>query len=404
MTPTNRGAGSATRPLSAERALEFARRRLLAFEADLALLVNIDSGSHNPAGVNAVADVVQQRMGALGWTVTRQADPGGRSGDTVIARCRGEGSARVLLLAHMDTVFDDGTAQERPFTVRGGRAYGPGVADDKGGLLAGVAAAGVLADAGVHAFEQLILCASPDEEIGSPSAQQTITELAAGCDAVLCLECAREDGTLVTARKGIIDLTVDIRGRAAHPGIEPERGANAAVAAARLALVADGLNGTSPGASVNVGRLRAGARTNVVPDTAQLVMEARARTETDLNVLVEAIRLQVEAMSSGATNAELRLSAYSPPWETSPASLQLVDAARVVAAEQGLAVTAAATGGAADANYAAATGTPTLDGLGPVGGNDHSPAEWLDLTSVVPRVALLARLIAHVSQAGDDAR
>lgn len=393
-----------TPDLTASLALELAHRRLPQFVDDLALLVGIDSGSTNPLGVNKVADVVAQRLTGLGWAVTRQSDPTAESGDVVVGRRRGAGTARVLMLAHMDTVFGDGIAAERPFTVRGTRGHGPGVADDKGGLLAGVAAAGVLADAGVRTFGELVFCATPDEEVGSPSARDTIADLAAEADWVLCLECAREDGSLVSARKGIVDITVDIRGRAAHSGIEPERGASAALAAARFVLAVDALNASFVGVSVNVGRIEAGGRSNVIPDAAQVGMEARARTAAGLDALVDAVRQHAHALEIPGTTAEVQLSAHCPPLEPSASSMRLADLARTLAAEQGLNLATVATGGAADANYAAATGTPTLDGLGPIGGNDHSCQEWLDLESVVPRVALLARLIARLSGTSSDAR
>ncbi|WP_431943471.1 M20/M25/M40 family metallo-hydrolase [Micromonospora marina] len=373
--------------------------RLSAYHDRLARLVAVDSGSGQVDGLREAADLVQGWCLAAGLAVERVpvADPaGGPLGDVLIARRRGAGTRRVLLAGHLDTVFPPGTAAARPFRVQDGRAYGPGVSDDKGGVLAGLAAVEVLTALDRHRYGELVLVCTPDEEIGSVGSRPLLRTLGAEADVALCLECARDNGDLVSARKGVADLAVTLRGRAAHAGIEPERGASALLAAARLTVALDQLNGRWPGVTVNVGALEAGGRPNVVADRARMLVDLRAwRIGEYEAALAEIRRLVAEPVVSGV-HAELTVHAPTPPWEPGPAGRRLAELAAKVGAGLGVPVSHTATGGCADANLLAEAGAAVLDGLGPIGGADHSPGEWLDLDSVVPRVALLAGLIDAV--------
>lgn len=376
--------------------LASARGALPAYIDDLQHLVGIDSGTPNAEGVNKVADAVVERLMPLPWQIERFAT--GASGDVVVAHGR-SAQPRVVLLGHLDTVFADGEAARRPFRVDAdGRARGPGVSDDKGGILAGVLALRLLADRGVD-LDEVALCLSPDEEVGSPTARGVIERLAAGAQAVLSLECARENGALVRARKGVTDVRIELHGRAAHAGIEPERGADAALAAAKLVIALAGVPDEVAGCRVNVGVIRAGERVNVVCDAASVALEIRAATARTIEAAVAAVRRAATRVADdhgGSITATVHLSAECPPWEERCDDDQLVALAVEVGRAVGVDVTATRTGGVADANYAAATGTATLDGLGPVGGDDHSAVEWLDTTSVAPRVALLAGMLARL--------
>ncbi|GAA4038600.1 M20 family metallopeptidase [Nonomuraea soli] len=361
---------------------------LSAFVRDLRTLVSIDSGSYDAAGVNKVADVMADRLGDLGFTIERTTlSPD--LGDLVVGRRPGSGP-RVLLLAHMDTVFGPGTAAVRPFLIQDGRAYGPGVCDDKAGLVAGLLAAALAPEA------ELTFCCSPDEEIGAPGSREAIEKLAREADYVLSLECARENGDLVIARKGITDVTLTVRGRAAHAGIEPERGADAALAAAHLVVGLDQLDGLAPGVTVNAGVIRAGTRPNVVAAEAVIEVEVRAHAVRDLDAALAAIDRLAARSPVPDTSVLVERAAACPPMEATPASLAMLALAADIAAELGFPLAGAATGGIGDANLASGTGTPTLDGLGPVGGGDHSDDEWLDLSSVEPRITLLASLIRRL--------
>ena len=369
------------------------------FRRDLRELVSIDSGSASPAGVDAAGDWCAARLLDLGFEVERQPTPevdGARFGGLVVGRLRGSGRGRILLFAHLDTVFADGTAAARPYREEGGRAYGPGVCDDKGGALAGLYAAQCLIEAGFTGFAELVLAFTPDEEVGSPASRPVLARLATGMDAALCLECARENGDLVSARKGVADVRLEVRGRAAHAGVEPHRGRNAALEAARLLLDVYELDGARPGLTVNIGVVRAGERANVVAASASLHGEVRAETLDDLEWALARIEMRANETVVPGVSAIAERGDVCPPLEGSSTS-GLLAAAHVVAGELGLRIDAAATGGVSDANFVAATGVPVLDGLGPIGGDDHAESEWLDLGSVPDRVALLAGLVIRVA-------
>jgi len=376
---------------------EVARREVSFLEA-LEDMVNIDCGSFSPDGVNHIADRCEQRFREGGWQVERRphvpADGEAPLGDLVIGTLRGDGGSRVLLVGHMDTVFDEGTAAARPFRIEGGIARGPGVSDMKAGLLAGFAAVEALQQAGSTSFDRITYVCNPDEEVGSPFSGPVIRELAPSHDVAFVLECARANGDIVSARKGVTDHVVVFRGLAAHAGVEPEKGRHAVLAAARATVALQALNGRWPGVSVNVGVSRGGTRPNVVPDLAELQVDLRATTwEAQETAEAEIVRACQDAIEEGVT-VEVRADGWHRPMERSAASARLVERAVAIAGDLGFSVRDAATGGASDGNTTSAAGTPTLDGLGPIGGAAHAVDEWLDVESITPRVSLLAGLIA----------
>lgn len=378
---------------------ELAAARYDRFVSELEQMVNVDCGSYTPDGVNAIADLCESRMRARGWSVERRVHEPGENepqlGDLVIGTLEGGGGPNVLLVGHMDTVFDEGTVAERPFRIEGDLALGPGVSDMKGGLLTGFHAVDALQDAGFGGFGRITYVCNPDEEIGSPMSGPVIRELAPVHDAAFVLEGARANGDIVSARKGITDYAIEFVGRAAHAGVEPEKGANAVLAAAKATIAMQALNGRWPGVTVNVGVARGGTRTNVVAERCVLQVDLRSpelatleEAETEIDRICE---------NHGVTGVTVRVegNGWHRPMEKKEGGARLAVLAIEIGSELGFDLRDAATGGASDANTTSAAGTPTIDGLGPIGGDDHAPAEWLDLTSVVPRVTLLAALISR---------
>jgi glutamate carboxypeptidase len=379
---------------------EAVQARLPRYLAELEALVNVDCGSYTAAGVNRVADRVAASLAELGAEVERiphPARPGElQLGDLVIGHLAGDGPRR-LLIGHMDTVFDEGTCAARPYHVRGGRALGPGTSDMKGGLLAGLHALAALAETGERPAVTFV--ANPDEEIGSTFSGAHIRRLAPDHDVSLVLESARASGAIVSARKGIADIELNFAGRAAHAGVEPEKGRSAILAAARQVVALHELNGRWPDVTLNAGVIAGGTRPNVVPAECRLQVDLRASTAEAFDAArAEVERLVMESPVEGVT-CRVRELASHRPMEKTPATGRLAALAIDIAGELGFELTDAATGGASDANTTAGLGVPTLDGLGPIGGDDHSADEWLDLASVVPRTALLATLIARVGEA-----
>jgi glutamate carboxypeptidase len=370
------------------------------FVQALERMVNVDCGSYTPEGVNEIADLCEARFAARGWSVERRSheprDEEPRLGDLVIGRLEGSGGPRVLLIGHTDTVFDPGTVAERPFRVDGDRALGPGVSDMKGGLLTGFFAVETLQDAGFDGFARITYVCNPDEEIGSPWSREAIRALAAEADAAFVLEGARENGDIVSARKGVSDFRIEIVGRAAHAGVEPERGRSAILEAAHKTVALQELNGRWPGVTVNVGVVQGGTRTNVVAERCVIEVDVRSPEEATLVEAEDEVRRIAGEHRVPDVAVDVTGGAWHRPMEKREGGARLAALATDVARELGFELRDAATGGASDANTTSSAGVPTLDGLGPVGGDDHGPREWIDLASLVPRIALLSGLMSRL--------
>ena len=379
---------------------EIAARRYDGFVEALREMVNIDCGSYTTEGVNRIADLCAERFERGGWTVERRAHVPGegeqRLGDLVIGRLTGSGGARVLMIGHTDTVFDPGTVAERPFRIEGDRALGPGVSDMKGGLLTGFFAVEVLQEAGFDGFGSITYICNPDEEIGSPWSREVIKAEAATADVALVLEGARENGDVVSARKGVSDYRIEIVGRAAHAGVEPERGRSAIVEAAHKTVALHALNSRWPGVTVNVGVVEGGSRPNVVAERCVLEVDVRSPEESTFQEAERAVGAIAIEHTVADVTVHVTGGGWHRPMEKGEGGARLAALAIQVAGELGFDLQDAATGGASDANTTSAAGVPTLDGLGPVGGDDHGPNEWLDLTSVVPRISLMSGLLSRL--------
>ncbi len=401
---------TATGPISAAELELEALRTSIAFDlpaylADLERLVNIDCGTYTPEGVDEVGRWTASFLGQLGAEIDVRPDPNGQYGKTIVATFHGKADGpRVLLIGHMDTVFDPGTAAARPFRIDDGDgvAYGPGVTDMKSGLLAGLyALKSIIAEFDGLPFERLTFIANPDEEVGSPSSRDHIKAAAADVDVCLVLECARANGDIVSARKGILDTRLTVHGRAAHAGVEPEKGRSAILEAARLVRDLHALNGRWPGVTVNVGKIAGGTRPNVVAERCDLEVDVRSTSAEGLADVEAAIRVLAEATEVPDTTIDANVVVSWRPMERSARSGRLVDHAKAIAGRLGFAVNDTATGGASDANTTAAMGVPSLDGLGPIGGNDHSPSEYLEIESIVPRTTMLAGLLLAIARDPD---
>jgi glutamate carboxypeptidase len=373
---------------------------LPAYLADLERLVNIDCGSYTPDGVDEVGRWVGAFLKGLGAEVEVRPDPDGRFGATVVGTFRGmPGGPRVLLIGHMDTVFDPDTAAARPFRVVDGVAHGPGVTDMKSGLLAGLyAIKSILAEADGLPFERLTFIANPDEEIGSPTSSRHIQADAADVDACLVLECARANGNIVSSRKGILDTRIAIHGRAAHAGVEPEKGRSAILEAARVIRELHALNGRWEGVTVNVGKIGGGIRPNVVAERCDLEVDVRSTTAAGLREAEAAVREVAAATEVPDTSVDVEIRVGWLPMEKLERSARLVEHVKAIADRLGFSLDDQATGGASDANTTSGMGVPTIDGLGPIGGDDHSPAEYLEVESIVPRTTLLAGLLLAIAR------
>lgn len=360
-------------------------------------LVNIDSGSGYEPGLTQVRDIAVDELKQLGFRIELVPDKAANNSH-VIATLKGTGKAKILLMAHMDTVFKEGSAAERPFHIKDGRAYGPGVMDDKGGIVAGIYALKVLKNQGFKDYAQITFLLDASEETGSEAASQLIRDTAKGHDVTLNLEPGRPADGLVVWRKGSATAVVEVKGKAAHAGVAPELGRNAAMEAAHQILQLGKLGDEDKKTTINFTVLKAGDRTNVIPDQATAKADVRAalpeefdRIEKDL-ARVSANKLIAE------TDVKTSLQRGLPPMPQTAESDKLVAIAQGIYGELGRKLTIEGSGGAADASLSAGVGTPTLDGFGIVGGNIHTPQEYAEVESVVPRVYLLSRMIMELAK------
>jgi glutamate carboxypeptidase len=251
-------------------------------------------------------------------------------------------------------------------------------------------------------FARLTFVANSDEEIGSPSSTPLIKRAAADADVAFVLESARANGDIVSARKGIGDFRLTVTGRAAHAGVEPEKGRSATLEAAHKTLALHALNGKWPGVTVNVGVLRGGTRPNVVAESCSLEIDLRATSVAGLEAAEAAIREIAESATVPDTTCAIERVHHWLPMEKTPAIAALADLAISLAGRIGFELRDAATGGASDANTTSGMGVPSLDGLGPVGGADHAPGEYLEIDSIVPRTTLFAALLLAAAEPEAD--
>lgn len=375
---------------------EYLQASLESYLADLHELVSIDSGTPNKAGVDAVGRAMEVRLADLGCEITRL--PHDVYGDSLVARLSGGGDNKVVMVAHMDTVYSDGVAAERPFYISEDRAYGPGVSDMKNGVLAGLYAMRALKETRQMGFGELVLFLNPDEEIGSPSSGQAIDRECEGAAAALVLESGRQDGSVVIGRKGVCNYKLYVHGRASHAGVDPDKGRSAIHELAHKVVAISALNGLGEGTTVNVGTIHGGARPNVVADLAICEIDVRIPSVRAQEELDRELRRILSSPTIPDTYIDLECDHCFPPMERNERNQRLFELAREIAFGLGFKLKGVQTGGGSDANHIAVTGVPVLDGLGPVGRGAHSLEENLLIPSVVERTTLLTHLILQLGR------
>ena len=355
--------------------------------ADLATWVDVDTPGGDLDALDGTARLLAGTCERYGLEPELVPSPAGLY---LHAALRGKGRGRVALLCHHDTVFPLGTAAMRPFRRDGERCYGPGVADMKGGIAVAVHAARALAS-GPRPFGLVEVVSVPDEE-SRPGPPATFDRLAA-FDAVLCLECGRPGGEVVSARKGAAWLRIQAEGRAAHAGEAPRAGRNVALALAREALRLSQLDAAREGLTLQITALEAGEGLNTVPSRGLLAADVRAASQDDLDWATGRIR-----DFPGYDGIALRYEDLGgpPPFERTEPVARLAETAIALGASLGHKFGEAVAGGVSDGSWTASRGVPTLDGLGPVGGDDHSPAEYVETTSFATRCGVVAGLVAAI--------
>jgi glutamate carboxypeptidase len=395
MTAENNSARVAMRDL-----LRIARRRECAMVRLLGRFVRCESPSYDKAAVD--------RFGAM---VAREWKRRGASVKIFEQRLRGnhlrvempaqtgrdirKDKGQILVLGHLDTVYPMGTIAKMPFRVAGGRAWGPGTFDMKGGLMLALAAVDVLHAAGTRPQKRIVFLWTSDEEIGSETSRRVIESEARRSDAVLVLEPALgRDGRLKTQRKGVGGAELIVTGKSAHAGIEPEKGVNAvhemALQIARLIKMNDPRRGITVQATVVEG----GTTSNVVPSHARASIDIRFSRLADAAEIERRLR-SLRPILKGA-RVEVRMTPLRPPLERTTGVRGLFSQAQELMREMGLSLGEAATGGGSDGNFTGAMGVPTLDGLGAVGDGAHSLREHVVVRELPVRAALIAGLLGKL--------
>jgi glutamate carboxypeptidase len=376
---------------------QYTQRRLSQYIEELRELCAIDSGSYYKPGLDRMAFYLEARMRGMGMdTLLIEHET---CGNDLLGVIRGAGQGTVLLLGHMDTVYPTGTAEARPLTVDGNVVKGPGVSDMKGCVLSAIYAVEALLALDSRPFGEIrFLCVS-DEEILQRHSVELIHSACQNCQRALVLEAARSTGAIVSARKGNSGYTLIAHGHAAHAGVEPEKGCNAIIELAHQTLQLQSLHGWREGITINPGRFQGGTALNVVPDYAEVQIDMRFVHPEDRIATEERWREMLQQNRVPGVEIALRpWPDFREPMVCTPASLRLVHQAQQLAGVLGFSLDHVLTGGTSDASYTSSYGVPTLDGLGPVGGLDHGPDEYLLADSVAPRTALLGGLMTLVEE------
>jgi glutamate carboxypeptidase len=360
-------------------------------------IVDIDSGTGDAIGANKIQAILGERLKALGANLNVTPPEAAGLGDNQVANLTGTGKTRILIIAHIDTVFGPGTVAKRPFRIEGTQARGPGVSDEKGGVVEAVTALTLLNQLGFHDYGKITLLLETSEEMGSPGTRRLIEKLVRENDVELNMEPGDPPDALTVWRKGSETITITVHGKAAHAGINPQDGINAATELMHQLAVVNQFPQSGPGVTVNLTTLKAGTRSNIIPDFAEAEVNVRVRKAAQVDVINAAFAAQAKTRLVPGAEVSVAWSPAYPPLADNDATVALAKRAEAIYADLGLTLTEAGNGGASESAMAAAAGTPALDGLGPVGGGFHADTEYLDLTTLTPRLYMFTKLLMQLS-------
>src|SRR5437868_3414373 len=372
--------------------IDAARRHEAEMLRDIQELVEFESPSSDKRAVDRLGELLARKFQAMGGRV--QLHNTQNFGNHLQADFPGRAQKPVLLLGHIDTVWDLGTLAKMPFRIADDRIWGPGVLDMKAGIVMAIYVIQLLKANGQLSRPVSILL-NTDEEVGSESSRAITEKIAKGCDAVFVLEPAQGmEGALKTARKGVGDYYIKVTGKAAHAGVDFQSGVNAIRELARQIERVSEFTDLSRGLTVNVGVVKGGTRGNVVPAEAEAEIDVRVERMNDAAELDR--KFQSLTVIDPRCKLKVTGGVNRPPMERTEKIAALFQKARTYAEELGFLLEEKSTGGGSDGNFTAALGIPTLDGLGAVGEGAHALHESILLKHLAPRTALLARLVSGV--------
>ncbi|MRI32873.1 peptidase M20 [Endozoicomonas sp. OPT23] len=368
-----------------------------AYLDELRPLIDVDCGTLTVSGIETVAGILTEKYQQLGWNI-KQVDLGEAGCGLEVRNKPDAEQIDLMMVGHMDTVFPEGTVAERPMTFDDKCAYGPGVSDMKSGLLNVIYALRAI-DEDVLDKLSICVCMNPDEEIGSTYSHGWLESVASEAKQVLVAEAARADGSLVKARKGMARYDIEFHGKAAHAGNEPENGRSAITEMAHWLLAINELTNFETGTTFNNGVVSGGAGANIVPDYAKIVVDIRFWDNREYEAMDEKLKSMTETPFTKDITVSISRAAHKPAMVPSDKTVNLMSVVEESGNELGIEINWKEVGGGSDANLTAAMGIPTLDGLGPIGGGFHSSDEYLDLSSIEPRINLLKTVICKLANA-----
>jgi glutamate carboxypeptidase len=361
-------------------------------------LVNIDSGTGDKVSGQKAQELVADQLRALGMEVTLIPAENAALPDNLVATLKGRGKGRVLLIAHNDTVFEPGTVAKRPFSTDGKRAYGPGVGDEKGGVVEGIMAIKLLKQLKLDDFASITFLVETSEERGSPGTRALITKLVGTADVELNLEPGDAPDTLTVWRKGSNSFEISVKGRPAHAGVAPQLGRNAALELVHQVQLADVLPRVGQGITSNLTLMKAGSRYNIIPEDASATFNVRIREKAQGDEVEAVFRKNATTTVIPDTVVTVKREISYPPLPDNPQTQALATLAERLYAELDRRIARDGNGGASESAMAYEGGVAALDGLGPIGGGFHSEQEYIELDSITPRLYLLARLIIETGK------
>ena len=394
-----------------EQVLSLAKKEKPALLETLKDLVSIESGSRDNEGLDKLANLIASRLKGLGGQVElvepsdiyKMEDTPEKIGKMVRATFAGAGTKKILLIAHMDTVYPRGMLAQQPFRVEGDRAYGLGIADDKQGIAVILHTLAILKTMNFREYGTLTVLINADEELSSPGSRSLITKLGAEHDATFSVESSRaESDKLSLATSGIASITLTVKGRASHAGVRPEAGVNALYELAHQVLQTRDLSKPAVGLKMNWTIANAGTARNMIPPGAQAIADVRVLRIADYDDIEKKVQERINNQLLPEAKVEMNFERRRPPLEATAASRTVAKHAQQVYRELGkdLVVDEMPEGGGTDAAFAALTAkAPVIERFGLQGYGAHSAdAEYVLLDSIEPRLYLLARMIMDISQ------
>ncbi|MBW1961473.1 MAG: M20 family metallopeptidase [Deltaproteobacteria bacterium] len=361
----------------------------------LTRMVNMESPSHEKSRVDAVIDVLEASFRHLGFRTRRL--PQRAFGNHLVADMNEGQGPRILLVGHADTVYPLGTLERMPLKKEGNLLMGPGVQDMKGGLTVMLFGTKIFLDAAGSLEGAIRIVVNSDEEPGSPTSRNQWKDLVQDVDYAMIFEPAKSDGAMVYRRKGVGIFKVDVTGKAAHAGAEPEKGASAIRVLAQKILDIESLADPRCGTTVNTGVIEGGTEPYVVPESAGAKIDIRIPSIAEKNRILKSLQSIVQREDLPGTRAKLSGQFHRPPMEPAEGFESFRHLVEQEGQALGLCVLwADITGGASDGNNISALAVPTIDGMGPSGGGAHSPEEYMDISSLFHKTALLAAVLNRI--------